>query len=194
MKKLHFAIRYLIHKTFSRFRHLGWKVIFENNVTVRGARYMHLGDYVNIDSNAVLYVINHPKYNSKTPRLVLENGAGIGIGAVILVVNSVHIKKDAMVGPNCVITDYDHSYQNTNTPIRHQDLDNIKPVEIGEGAWIGANVTVASGVKIGKNAVIGANSVVTKNIPDYSVAVGIPAKVIKKYDPKTKKWERVGQK
>ena len=133
----------------------------------------------------------YEKYNSKTPRLIFEDGVGIGIGVVILAINSVRIKKDAMIGPNCVITDYDHNYQGINTPIRHQGLDNIKPVVIGEGAWIAANVTVASGVKIGKNVVIGANSVVTKDIPDYSVAVGIPAKVIKKYDPKTKKWERV---
>jgi acetyltransferase-like isoleucine patch superfamily enzyme len=191
MKKLNFVIRYLIHKAFSKFQHLGWKVIFENNVTVRGAEYMCLRNNVNIDSNAVLYVIKHPKYNSKTPRLILEDGVGIGIGAVILVINSVHIKKDAMIGPNCVIADYDHSYQDINIPIHHQGLGNIKPIEIGEGAWIGANATIVSGVTIGKNVVIGANSVVTKDIPDYSVAIGIPAKVIKKYNHKTNTWQLV---
>ena len=63
-------------------------------------------------------------------------------------------------------------------------------VRIGSGSWIGENACIL-GVIIGKQCVIGANSVVTKDIPDYSVAVGIPAKVIKKYNFETQQWERV---
>ena len=64
-------------------------------------------------------------------------------------------------------------------------------VIIGEGSWLGTNVVVVGKVSIGKHCVIGANSVVTKDIPDYSVAAGIPAKVIKKYDFEKKEWVRV---
>ena len=63
-------------------------------------------------------------------------------------------------------------------------------MEIGEGTWLGEGVCVI-GAKIGKGCVIGANAVVTKDIPDYSVAVGSPAKVIKKYNSDTKRWEKL---
>jgi acetyltransferase-like isoleucine patch superfamily enzyme len=61
----------------------------------------------------------------------------------------------------------------------HQGVDKVQPVLIREGAWLGQNVVVCPGVTIGKGAVVGANSVVTTSIPDYCVAVGAPAKVIR---------------
>ena len=66
-----------------------------------------------------------------------------------------------------------------NTPIKEQDISIVSPVVIGEGSWLGENVCVC-GASIGKHCVIGANSVVTNDIPDYCVAVGAPARVIKK--------------
>lgn len=59
---------------------------------------------------------------------------------------------------------------------------------IGDGSWIGTNSVISGDVHIGKHCVIGANSVVIKDIPDYCVAVGTPAKVVKKYDFNEKKW------
>ncbi|MDO4198853.1 MAG: DapH/DapD/GlmU-related protein [Erysipelotrichaceae bacterium] len=59
-----------------------------------------------------------------------------------------------------------------------------KPILIDDGAWLGAGVTVLPGVRIGKHAIVGAASVVTKDVPDYAVAVGNPAKVIRMLDPK----------
>jgi lipopolysaccharide O-acetyltransferase len=65
------------------------------------------------------------------------------------------------------------------------------PVFIGENVWIGEFVSILPGVRIGKSSIVGANSVVTKNIPDYCVAVGNPAKLIKKYNFETKHWEKI---
>jgi len=65
-----------------------------------------------------------------------------------------------------------------------------KQIVIKDSVWIGANCVVTAGVTIGKHAIIGAGSVVTKNIPDYSVAVGNPARVIKKYNFTTNSWEK----
>lgn len=64
-------------------------------------------------------------------------------------------------------------------------------LSIGDGTWIGTNVVIVGNVHIGKNCVIGANSVVSTNIPDYSVAVGSPAKVVKRYNFENKQWEKV---
>jgi len=66
----------------------------------------------------------------------------------------------------------------------------LSPVSIGDGSWIGENVCIV-GATIGKNCVIGANSVVTKNIPDFCVAVGIPARIIKRYDLNKCAWIRI---
>lgn len=64
---------------------------------------------------------------------------------------------------------------------------------IDDGTWLGTNVVIVGNVHVGKHCVIGANSVVTKDIPDYSVAAGIPAKVIKRYDFEKEEWVRVLQ-
>lgn len=67
----------------------------------------------------------------------------------------------------------------------------VKPTKIGEYCCIYSNTVILAGVKIGNNVIIGANSVVTKDIPDYCVAVGSLAKIIKKYIMNTKTWEKV---
>ena len=66
-----------------------------------------------------------------------------------------------------------------------------KPVIIHDDVWIGEMVSILPGVEIGKGSIIGANSVVTKYIPDYSIAAGNPAKVIKQYNFNTKRWEKI---
>jgi acetyltransferase-like isoleucine patch superfamily enzyme len=72
----------------------------------------------------------------------------------------------------------------------HQGINGIAPVSIGRNAWLGQNVVVLPGVTIGEHCVIGANSVVNSSIPDFSVAVGAPARVIKRYNKETARWER----
>lgn len=119
---------------------------------------------------------------------VINNGVGsvligkasrIGIGNVII--GPVEIEKNCLLAQNIVISGLNHNYKDINKPILSQGI-NTKKVLLKEGCWIGANACITSGVTIGKNAVIGAGSVVTKDIPDYAVAVGNPAKVIKQLD------------
>lgn len=191
LKKIIFALRYLYHRMFTGFRKLEWWVLFEHNVTIRNGKYIHIGRWVTLDTNVVLQVVQGTNQTDLAPRLILEQGVGIGVGAVILAARLVHLKRNVMIGPSVVIADYDHAYHTVNIPIKQQPLSNLQPVIIEEGAWIGSNSTICSGVTIGKNAVIGANSVVTKDIPAYSVAVGLPAKVIKHYDPSTKQWSKI---
>lgn len=96
-----------------------------------------------------------------------EGGAGITIEDKVLIGSSVHIYVDT------------HAFNNPEMPIFDQGFYNSEPVLLKQGCWIGANTIILPGVTIGKNSVIGAGSVVTKSIPDYSVAVGNPARVIK---------------
>lgn len=193
MKKIIFGFRYLYHKLFSGFYHLGWRVAFGPNVRVTNPNFIYLGDFVSLDNGCEIAVINsHYKYSYDfyNPALIIGDGVGISKGSIIFALKKIHIKNNVMIGPYSFIADYDHSYYDINKPITHQPLMNINPVVIEEGVWIGAHANICSGVTIGKNSVIGAGSVVTKNIPPYSLAVGVPAKVVKQYNFQTKEWER----
>ncbi|MFA7156720.1 MAG: DapH/DapD/GlmU-related protein [Bacilli bacterium] len=93
-------------------------------------------------------------------------------------IGDVFIGNDCMLGPNVVIISGSHVYQNTEVPIRLQGSEN-KAIIIEENVWLAASVNVMPGVRIGEGSVIGAGAVVTKDIPPFSVAVGVPARVIK---------------
>ena len=93
-------------------------------------------------------------------------------------VASIRIGSGVLIGPNVAIYSYDHGVEPARS-IRAQPLTSKGDVEIGDESWLGVGVIVLSGVRIGKGAVIGAGSVVTHDIPEFSIAAGIPAKVVK---------------
>ena len=101
------------------------------------------------------------------------------------------IENDALIAQGVMITDLNHGI-NPESKINYECQPySIKDVRIGDGTWIGQNAIILPGVSIGKKCVIGAGSVVTKSIPSYCIAVGNPAKVIKKYSFEKSKWEKV---
>jgi acetyltransferase-like isoleucine patch superfamily enzyme len=89
---------------------------------------------------------------------------------------NIRFGRDVMIGPKTVIWGRDHGME-IGTPMKQQDHIK-KDIIIGDDVWIAANVTILKGVTIGKGCVIGAGAVVTKDIPEYAIAVGLPAKVI----------------
>jgi acetyltransferase-like isoleucine patch superfamily enzyme/glycosyltransferase involved in cell wall biosynthesis len=128
---------------------------------------------------------------------VVNNGAGnvifgdrvrIGIGSVII--GPVEMGNGSGLGQHVFISGFNHGYKDGTKNSSIQALD-IRPVSIGEESHIGANSVILAGCSIGKRCQIGAGSVVTKSIPDFSIAVGNPARVIKQYNVETKEWERV---
>ena len=84
------------------------------------------------------------------------------------------------MGPNCTIYSQNHNFSDCSIPIIKQGMSQIEPVTIGDDVWIGKNVTILPGVNIGSHSIIGACAVVTKDIPEWAIAVGNPA-IIKKY-------------
>lgn len=106
----------------------------------------------------------------------------IGKGSGIVGHFDITIGNDVWTGHHVYITDQNHGYEDVDRPISQQSQPE-RPVVIGDGSWLGYGAVVLPGVTIGKHVVIGANSVVTHDIPDYSVAVGSPAQVIKSYEP-----------
>lgn len=104
----------------------------------------------------------------------------IGERCRISIANSLEIGKKVLFSPNVYITDCDHEYRNVDIPIIDQGIvQKGQKVSIGDGSYVGINAVIVGNVKIGKHCVIGANSVVTKDVPDYCVAVGSPTRVIK---------------
>lgn len=107
----------------------------------------------------------------------IGNNSGIGRNSVVM--SFAEIGENVMMGEGCFIYTRNHKFNRTDIPMCMQGFDAYKPVIISDDVWIGSGVTILPGVKIGKGAVIGAGAVVTKDIPDYSVAGGVPAKVVK---------------
>lgn len=125
--------------------------------------------------------------------LEIGNNTEIGKFSCIASANKIIIGNGVLTGPFIFIADHNHQYENPLMPIYRQGVKvgEDDRVEIGDETWIGAKVAICGNIRIGKHCVIGANSVVTKDIPDYSVAAGIPAKVIKMYDFEREEWVRV---
>ena len=94
---------------------------------------------------------------------------------------SVIIEEGVGIARGVYISDHSHGFKDPTRFIRDQGVDRIAPVRIGRGAWLGENAVIMPGVTVGRGAVIGANAVVREDVPDYSVAVGVPARVIRTF-------------
>lgn len=107
----------------------------------------------------------------------LGDFSGIGIRAQIS--GRTVIGKHVMMGPDVCIYTRNHKFDRTDIPMDQQGFADERPVIIGDDVWIGARVIILPGVRVGTGAVIGAGSVVTKDIPDYAVVGGNPARILK---------------
>lgn len=94
---------------------------------------------------------------------------------------SVTLGREVLVARGVHIGDHNHAFTDPSRPARRQGIADAAPVVIEDGAWLGHNVTVTAGVSIGRGAVIAAGAVVTRDVPPYSLAVGIPARVAKSW-------------
>lgn len=136
---------------------------------------------------------------SEKEKKILNIGSNVQINDFVHISawKSVSIGDDVLIASKVYISDVSHGdlsqYYDINLPPIRQPLF-VDPVKIGDNVWIGENVSVLPGVTIGRNSIIGAGSIVTKNIPAYTIAVGIPAKAIKRYCLTTKKWRKIDSK
>ena len=143
-------------------------IIFEN----KNGGPVELGDRVNIFRHTIIET-------AFGGSLTLEADASIHPRCQInAYLAPIRIGRGTMIAPNCALYPYDHGLE-PDKPIRRQPLQTKGGITIGNEAWIGVGVIVLGGVRIGDGAVIGAGSVVTKDVPDGSIAVGAPARVVK---------------
>lgn len=182
-----FIYRKIFNLLFSHsFKHFGKNVSIVSPDIIEGEEYISIDNNVSISSKCWLLAY---KQDDVEPHFQICNAVTIGRFAHIVAIKKLVIEKNVLIADKVYISDNIHSYINVDLPIKDQQVEFSGEVIIGENSWIGENVSII-GAQIGKHCIIGANSVVTKNIPDYSVAVGVPAKVIKKYNFKKKIWEK----
>ena len=159
------------------FAHFGKKTVLMYPVRLGGEERIWIGDRVFIGQGSWLQAL--PDGDNSSVAVAIGNGTSAAGACVISAVRSVHLEEDVLLARNVYISDHIHKYVVTDLPVKSQGVDKVQPVLIKRGAWLGQNVVVCLGVTIGQGAVVGANSVVVQDVPDFSVAVGAPARVVK---------------
>ena len=173
---------------------VGKNVAFGVNVTIRHPSKIRIGDNVVIDDNCVLdakgdgnngITIGNGVFVGKNTILtchdgdiVLEDNVNIGFNCVISSLSSIVLKKNNLLASYVYLVGGDHIAERTDVPILFQGRTS-KGIVIGENCWLGAHVAVLDGSEIGRDCIIGANAVVNGQIPEFSIAVGTPAKVLR---------------
>ena len=158
----------------------GATIRYQTRVDVLPFNKFNLGSKSTIESFSTI--------NNGVGDVIIGDNTLIGMSNVII--GPVTIGNNVIFAQNIVASGLNHDYTDVNQPIYKQKIL-VSPIIIEDDCWIAANSVITSGVTIGKHSVVAGGSVVTKSIPPYSVAAGNPAKVIKQYDFKTEKWERV---
>lgn len=169
------------------FQYFGFGSIIIKPLHLDGSSNIKIGKRVIVHYKTWLAAL--PLTGEKGCLLQIEDGAVIGHFNHIYATKRVVIEENVLTADKVYISDNLHGYEDVNIPIKSQPIIQNREVIIGKGSWLGENVSVL-GAKIGKQCVIGANSVVTKDIPDYCIAVGVPAAIIKRYCFDTNKWRK----
>lgn len=164
---------------------------------------MHFGDDVHIGPNSLLVaqthypsdVMRHPLGSRPLqrfdPTIIIGHRVIATGGLTIAAMQCVTIEDDVMLAGNVMVSDGLHGYANADEPYKYQPMWRIAAVRIERGCWLGQNVVVLPGVTIGEYAIVGANSVVTHDIPARSIAIGSPARVVKRWDGAARRWRSV---
>lgn len=180
MSRFFWILRALIYRPF--FGKFGFPSYIGKPVFLYGVRRMFIGKNVRIFPNVRLEV--HGKNT-----LEIGNNVAIGQNVHITSASNLKIGDSSTILANVFITNIDHNYEELGTHVLKQRIT-VRETIIGENCYIGIGACIQAGTILGKQCVVGANAVVRGNFEDYSVLVGAPAKVVKRYNPASKNWER----
>ena len=163
-------------------------------IIIRGKKHIDFGSKLTIGVGCRFEAYNNQKSKKS---LIFGKNIQLNDYVHITAMNNVVIGDNVLMASKIYISDCSHGFytgeEMDSSPEQHpiDRIYNISEVIIEDNVWLGEFVSVLPGVTIGKGAIIGSNSVVTKDIPANTIAVGSPAKVIKKYNFETKKWEKI---
>ncbi|RPJ02303.1 MAG: acyltransferase [Deltaproteobacteria bacterium] len=170
------------------FGSFGKDVYIAPGVVINRPRYVHLGDHVRINRNTSINL--HPKdRDSKDGLLFVGSDVIISEGCIISACNEITIGDHVGISPYVMIVDNSRKPGDVSRPSKEQEVK-TGYVRIGADSWIAYNACILMNVTIGEHCIIGALSVVNSDIPPYSVAVGCPAKVVKRFDFNQREWAK----
>jgi acetyltransferase-like isoleucine patch superfamily enzyme len=167
---------------------------------IKNPERIFIGDHVKLGPNCVLSAatrypgpwLRHPegRHVEQTFEPILRIGHRVtATGALrVFALRQIMIEDDVMFASNIFLCDALHAYRNPHEPYKYQGMEAPDPIVVERGCWIGENVVILPGVTIGECSVIGANSVVTRSVPARSIAAGVPAEVMKRWDDDAKTW------
>ena len=187
MVRIFWILRGLVYKLFlGKFGFLSYigKPIFISNF-----KRVFIGKRVRIFPSARIEVLD------KNSSIIFNDNISIAQGLHIICGGNQELKigKNTTFSANVFITNVDHEYQKIDIHIMEQKLI-YNETKIGENCFIGYGAVIQAGTILGKQCIVGSNSVVRGIFPDYSVIVGAPAKIVKRYDENTKQWEKTNNK
>ena len=150
----------------------GWNLSIGNNVEIKCCQNITFGNHVNISSGGFISACDKAKLSigdhfngNGNLRIIADCGGNIKIG------------NDVMIGPNSVIRSSNHSYKNFKLPMNKQGHI-AGEILIGDDVWIAANVVILPNVIIGSHSIVAAGAVVNKDVPEFAIVAGVPAKVV----------------
>lgn len=190
------ALGYICRKYFYpvHFRQVGRGVIWGKGCTWRLPGKISLGKRVAIDDHSMIdaggsngiaigddvIISRNCVIQGKTGPVRIGEKTDIGCNTIISSVTGVTIGKYVLIAGNCYIGGAQYISDDISIPMMEQGIVSKGPISIGDDTWLGAGVIVLDGVQIGKGCIIGAGAVVTKDLPDQSVAAGVPARITQK--------------
>ena len=161
---------------------------YGDSCTIKGHNGIFIGKQSWFGKHSELIVYNSG--DAKRAKLLIGNDVRATSRCRITCAGSIRIGDHVLMAPEVFITDHNHGMDPTAADGYSRQPLIVKPVQIGDGVWLGQRVCVLPGVTIGEHSIIGANSVVTHDIPPYSIAVGAPARVIKHWNMEQNRWEK----
>lgn len=166
------------------FGHIGARTRIKRPLRLKNTHNIFIGARVTINPLSWLLTIDH---EGKPAHLEIGDGTEIGNFNHITCVRKVSIGRNVLTADRVHISDNSHGYSRVDLPIKEQPIEFTGEVAVGEGTWIGEGVSIL-GCKVGRNCVVGANAVVVKDVPDYSISVGVPARVIRRFHVDRNQW------
>lgn len=191
------AMGFFLRKWFypHLFNKVGSGILWGRNIALRHPGKIELGDRVAIDDDCLLdakgagdegiqigsdvMIARGSVIQGKCAWVKIGDRCNIGSQCILTSVGGIMLGKSVLIAGQCYIGGGRYRIDNKEIPIMDQGVYSKGPVIIEDNTWLGAGVVVLDGVRIGKGCVVGAGAVVTKDVPDYAIAVGVPAEVIK---------------
>lgn len=182
VRRLWFALRH-----GASFGAIGRQSYLVSPFRVDGADAITIGAATFVQRGSWLYCRG---IEARAATLIIGDRCVFGYNNHITAVRDVVIGDDVLTANNVFIADNVHGYEDITIPIINQPVRFRKRVSIGSGSWIGENACIV-GASIGRNCVVSANAVVTRDVPDYCVVGGVPASILRQFDPAKGEWARV---